>query len=751
MGTYPFAKSRLQLVRQLRDVLTAEWNAELAVFVVTELELSARKYQKLRLALCKAHDEFWRKRAWYCCPVTNQVVWMPEPLVPHHVWKKRMKDKLPPHNLQISDDGKISQRAFIPTLQQTMARDAQHLRTFSEADPAMPCFGIDHATISRVREFSHGGLTMGGCYRGDAPISEMKHVTLVVGQYHDDAKGLDKMLGPQEGVVGIAAEFAALDASQQLEFQGETVPCVPKICLDLAAARGMRKCRSKAACLCDCRELRNLQKFPGQLDPPIPSLPDGDTEADWARACEIAEGQCSYGSEKMEYPSLRAAAHLLPEGWDFERDGPWKCSWCLKVIWTAPGQFEADKARLDKLAEAAKSDKIAKKALNDELKEHADVHADTLKYEDQVIKVGTNRYVVDPLHCLLLNLGKTAWKYSFGDVMDPDQREQVAAYLTTINLFLDIREKGKREQSQKWFSGAQFDDFVVGVLHGASRSKSPGLVRNILAIVELVYPPPPPPAPANPQPAAAPPKKATSRKDRHGGPPPAPQPAPQAQPATLPADDAVRAFSPADLEALDDHDSYSSRATEVAAYIRQRHSNNASRVLWVLRLWEAYGRLYSAWRDKWTSRSREYRRTRCLRFARAARDFAEALKSVSNSNHKSWYVHLVVWIVWRQMMECCDTWQLSTVAIETRGARIKRYGRTLVSWRPLCQGFTVYKYINRATGQLREGLRTYSSTNHPPCIRSLNAWSCQRRVGIRMPASTDQSASACARHFSLSS
>eukprot|EP00966_Prymnesium_polylepis_P263404 6084075-Prymnesium_polylepis.1 len=63
-------------------------------------------------------------------------------------------------------------------------------------------------------------------------------------------------------------------------------------------------------------------------------------------------------------------------------------------------------------------------------------------------------------------------------------------------------------------------------------------------------------------------------------------------------------------------------------------------------------------------------------------------------------------------MECCDTWQLSTVAIETRGARIKRYGRTLVSWRPLCQGFTVFKYmyINRASGQLREGLKTYKSS-----------------------------------------
>jgi hypothetical protein len=50
MGTRPFADVRLEFVRQLRDVLTAEWNAELAVFVVTELELNKCKYQKLRLA-----------------------------------------------------------------------------------------------------------------------------------------------------------------------------------------------------------------------------------------------------------------------------------------------------------------------------------------------------------------------------------------------------------------------------------------------------------------------------------------------------------------------------------------------------------------------------------------------------------------------------------------------------------------------------------------------------------------------------
>jgi|EP00966_Prymnesium_polylepis_P252889 hypothetical protein len=164
MGTYPFAKSRLQLVRQLRDVLTAEWNAELAVFVVTELELSTRKYSKLRLALCKTHDEFWRKRPWYSCPVTNQVVWMPEPFVAHHVWK------LAPYNLQISDDGKISQRAFIPTLQQTMERDAHvtpsaHVHSGGSRHAVLRDRPRDHQPCARVlpRRAHHGGPLQAGC------------------------------------------------------------------------------------------------------------------------------------------------------------------------------------------------------------------------------------------------------------------------------------------------------------------------------------------------------------------------------------------------------------------------------------------------------------------------------------------------------------------------------------------------------------------------------------------------------------
>ena len=70
--------------------------------------------------------------------------------------------------------------------------------------------------------------------------------------------------------------------------------------------------------------------------------------------------------------------------------------------------------------------------------------------------------------------------------MTADQRTRVASYLVSIGLPLDIRERGKRDPQQKWFGGAQFDEFVMGD-QCRSKSKSPGLVKNILAILELVF------------------------------------------------------------------------------------------------------------------------------------------------------------------------------------------------------------------------------------------------------------------------
>ena len=63
-------------------------------------------------------------------------------------------------------------------------------------------------------------------------------------------------------------------------------------------------------------------------------------------------------------------------------------------------------------------------------------------------------------------------------------RELVAEYLVSIELHLDVQVKGKRDPGQKWFSAAQADEFILGDAY-YSKSKSPGLVKNLLAISYL--------------------------------------------------------------------------------------------------------------------------------------------------------------------------------------------------------------------------------------------------------------------------
>ena len=122
------------------------------------------------------------------------------------------------------------------------------------------------------------------------------------------------------------------------------------------------------------------------------------------------------------------------------------------------------------------------------LKAHADLHGDALLLEPLIIQnlSGTKCYIIDPMHCLELNLMKTLWKYSFGDRTSDGDRDLVAEYLTSIDLHLGIRAKGKRDPGQKWFSSTQCDEFVLGVSH-FSKSKSPGLVKNVYAILDIIF------------------------------------------------------------------------------------------------------------------------------------------------------------------------------------------------------------------------------------------------------------------------
>ena len=139
MSTAPFCKEKMKLAQGLAEIVRAEYNADLACYCINEAELSIGQYQKLRLALCKTQSERGpEKKLWYQCPNTGKKIWMPEPLVPVHVWKAVQTERLKPHGLQMSNDGRISQRSYTDTLRLMMKRDAKHLKEFTPARPAQP-------------------------------------------------------------------------------------------------------------------------------------------------------------------------------------------------------------------------------------------------------------------------------------------------------------------------------------------------------------------------------------------------------------------------------------------------------------------------------------------------------------------------------------------------------------------------------------------------------------------------------------
>ena len=70
-------------------------------------------------------------------------------------------------------------------------------------------------------------------------------------------------------------------------------------------------------------------------------------------------------------------------------------------------------------------------------------------------------------------------------------------------------------------------------------------------------------------------------------------------------------------------------------------------------------------------------------------------EGVCNGRHKSWYLHLFVYVVPRQIAKYGELWPFSTSALESRGARIKRVRN--VCWR----GYSSKPYERKAERQGR--------------------------------------------------
>eukprot|EP00965_Chrysotila_dentata_P119334 3944958-Pleurochrysis_carterae.AAC.3 len=454
------AGMRFELIKSISDLLAAEWGGPLALFVRNKLTLSDTDYEKLRLAFCKRYDSatgLWKKRPMYTCPCSGR-------------------------GLSLSDDGKVCERSLVAAARQLINRDQNMLRDLA-THPWYLTFGIDGTAVSGKRAFTHAMLSLGAMYKPiKAVLIELKGLTLAIAQHHDDFSGLDTILhrkssAPDKAgleVTCLAEEIEDLYWRKKLRLENtKVVECNIKCCLDLAAARGMRGSRGKTACLCGCQGKEGRQKLPGDDGiPPIPpAAADGaDHLAVWtAVQNDILSKHCSYNSSLMSFVSLQAAAHIPPDSWDPSRGGPWRCPHCKELVFGCWADFEAAKATYISLRDRAKStkDKQAMAELNTLLGKHASMHLDQTLFSQPVLRVGTDIFIVDPLHALNLNAAKVVWKYSFMDKMEDTSRELASAYMESIDCYLHLRTKGQCNLEQRFMTGATVDDFVMGKLRTA--------------------------------------------------------------------------------------------------------------------------------------------------------------------------------------------------------------------------------------------------------------------------------------------
>eukprot|EP00965_Chrysotila_dentata_P070052 2313888-Pleurochrysis_carterae.AAC.1 len=114
------------------------------------------------------------------------------------------------------------------------------------------------------------------------------------------------------------------------------------------------------------------------------------------------------------------------------------------------------------------------------MSKHARGRLDQMLAVAPVLKVGTDIFIVDLLHCVQLNVAKTAWMYTFADKLKPQRkgRERATAYMGSIGCYLDLPAKGQQNPENKFMTnGATVDDYVMGRLRDP-KSKSPGLAAN---------------------------------------------------------------------------------------------------------------------------------------------------------------------------------------------------------------------------------------------------------------------------------
>ena len=494
---------RIEWVDELKDTLRNVWTPNLTLDLKDKLSISYDKLDELRYSLSHHRvGKQLRPRPWVINPWTNARVSFPQPIVPRcgpAGWThliKRMQDE---HGLRMDATGRVAQRSFTNTVARQLARDQARslLRDLTDTDPLVAVLGADGTGVGK-RSITHVATSIAPSYKpGIAQQNEMNLNTIATSVTDDHWGGLDETLcgscystGDLLPANSIAAEINEINRTGSLV----GVPAKVVGCFDLVAARGIRGGRGR--CACHCEATTATERF---------SIPKITEDSTWDEVALTMKRLHPF----LTHTQMRNDSHTPPEGWDYTAQGPWRCTRAeCSVSFASRAAFLAARSAF----RDAKADRSAegKKLTSARATAYALIHPSQQgEFEAPCTELDMNDIIVDPLHCLMLNLPKVIWKYCFGDRMTNEQRELVAAYLTAIGCPLDVRAKGDgRDANKKWFSGEAFAWFCEG------SETSPGLAENIAAIMDIIYLKCPAPAPPVP---AAPTDKALNRTKQNGG------------------------------------------------------------------------------------------------------------------------------------------------------------------------------------------------------------------------------------------
>ena len=431
---------RMAAVKDLRGDLSIAWDAQLAMNIRDKLTISYDKMDELRFMFSHHRvGKQLRARTWLINPWDGSRVHFPEPIRPRCGalgWTHLVRAMQERHGLVMDTKGRVAQRSYARTVSRQVVRDEARglLRPITTADPLIAVLGADGTGIGK-RSLMHVATSIAPSYRDGVSVENEKNINTVATSTTDDHwGGLDETLcgGYFSGAVdalpptSIAAEINQLICSGCVHIPAEgpcparEVPIKVRGCFDLVAARGIRGGRGRCACHTATKtEDRFL----------VPAITDRTT---WAQAKALLDKVPLLTSAQM-----RDDSHTPPEGWDFAA-GPWECPrpGC-GVKLDSRSAFVAARAAF--LAAKGCRTCAGKKVTAARAKAYAVLHpSEQGEFEPPCTDLDMADIIIDPLHCLLLNLPKVLWKCTFGDRITNEQRELVAEYLISIGTPLDV-------------------------------------------------------------------------------------------------------------------------------------------------------------------------------------------------------------------------------------------------------------------------------------------------------------------------